>query len=270
MDTTLLDIILNSLKSPRFVVPVVTVLISGIIVKVSSNLIDKMINKNSNSIEIKRRNTIAALLENLIKYAIWIIAVIIIISSWGFDVSTFVAGLGIAGAVIGLAVQDAIKDIIMGCNIIMDNYYVIGDTISYKDFTGEVIELGLKNTKIKNVDGTVLVIANRNITEVKNLSQKKATVSVTIPTSYEEKEERVEKALREAIEEIDKLSLVTSKTEYLGIDVLNSSSVDYLIRARCKAGDQWELKRKILSIVKKSCDKNKIKIPYNQIEVHNG
>lgn len=270
MDETFLDIVLNSIKSPRFMVPVVTVFISGIIVKVSSNLIEKMINRNSNSIEIKRRNTIAALLENVLKYAIWIIALLIIISSWGFDVSTFVAGLGIAGAVIGLAVQDAIKDIIMGCNIIMDNYYVVGDTISYKEFTGDVIELGLKNTKIKNVDGTVLVVANRNITEVKNLSQKKATVSVTIPTSYDEKEERVEKVLKAAIEEIDALPAVTSKTEYLGINNLSSSSVDYLIRAHCKAGDQWALKRTILSIVKKSCDKNKIKIPYNQIEVHNG
>ena len=268
MGTTFLDIVLNAIRSPRFIVPVVTILVSGIIVKVSSNLIHKMMSKNVTSIEAKKRNTIAALIESVIKYIIWAIALLIIFSSWGFDVSSFVAGLGVAGVVAGLAIQDALKDIIMGCNIIMDNYYVVGDLISYNGFTGEVIELGLKNTKIKNVDGTVLVIANRNISEVQNLSQKKATVSVTVPTSYDEKEEKVEKVLKGAVLEIDKLPLVTSKTEYLGIDNLNSSSVDYLLRAHCKAGDQWELKRKILSIVKRECDKNKIKIPYNQIEVH--
>ena len=58
--------------------------------------------------------------------------------------------------------------------------------------------------------------------------------------------------------------------EYLGIDSLGDSSVNYLLRAYCKAGDQHELKRKILGLVKRELDKKNVKIPYPQIEVHNG
>ena len=63
----------------------------------------------------------------------------------------------------------------------MDNYFVVGDIVRYNDFTGEVIEFGLKNTKIKNVEGVVLVVANREISSVYNLSQKNPSVTISIP-----------------------------------------------------------------------------------------
>ena len=64
--------------------------------------------------------------------------------------------------------------------------------------------------------------------------------------------------------------MTTKETEYLGIDELGDSSVNYLLRAYCKAGDQYELKRKILGLVKSELDKKNVKIPYPQVEVHNG
>ena len=53
--------------------------------------------------------------------------------------------------------QDALKDIIMGCNIILDNYFVVGDIVTYNGFTGEVVEFGLKNTKISPITKIVFV-----------------------------------------------------------------------------------------------------------------
>ncbi len=266
----LFERLLEMVQSPKFYVPVITIGITILVINASSKLVNKLINRNSNNIEIKRRNTIVSLVENVVKYILIIFACLIILGTWGLDITGLVTGLGVAGVVGGLAIQDALKDIIMGCNIIMDNYFVVGDIITYNDFTGEVIEFGLKNTKIKNVDGTVKVVANRNISEVLNLSQKKSTVSIIVPTSYDESEEKVSKILIKICKMIDKWDVTTEETEYLGIDNLNASSVDYLIRAHCKAGARWDLKRQILALVKREFDKNKIKIPYNQIEVHNG
>lgn len=189
---------------------------------------------------------------------------------WGVDVSGIIAGLGIVGVVGGLAIQDALKDIIMGINIIMDNFFVVGDIITYNDFTGEVIEFGLKNTKIKNVEGTVLVVSNRNISEIQNISKKNASVVVTIPTSYKEKDSKVEKVLKRICETIDTWELSTEKTEYLGLDSLNTSSVDYIIRAHCTASNKHPLRRKILVEIKREFDKCNMQIPFTQIEVHNG
>ena len=240
------------------------------IIRISARVVKKLVNKDSKSIEVKKRNTIVALGENILKYFFIIVACLIILSVWGVDITSFVTGLGILGVVGGLAIQDALKDIIAGINIIMDNYFVVGDIVKLNDFTGEVIEFGLKNTKIKNVDGVVLVVSNREIASVYNLSQKSSSVAITVPVAYEEKEEKVAKILEGVCKQVDELKLTTKSTEYLGIDSLGDSSVNYLLRAYCKAGDQHELKRKILGLVKRELDKKNVKIPYPQIEVHNG
>jgi len=256
--------------SYKFYVPVLTICLTFLIIRISARVVKKLVNKDSKSIEVKKRNTIVALGENILKYFFIIVACLIILSVWGVDITSFVTGLGILGVVGGSAIQDALKDIIAGINIIMDNYFVVGDIVKLNDFTGEVIEFGLKNTKIKNVDGVVLVVSNREIASVYNLSQKSSSVAITVPVAYEEKEEKVAKILEGVCKQVDELKLTTKSTEYLGIDSLGDSSVNYLLRAYCKAGDQHELKRKILGLVKRELDKKNVKIPYPQIEVHNG
>lgn len=257
-------------SSYKFYVPVLTICVSFLIIRAAQRIVKKFINKDSKSIEVKRKNTIVALVENIIKYLIIIVAFLIVLSVWGLDVSGLITGLGVVGIVGGLAIQDALKDIIMGCNIIMDNYFVVGDVVRYNDFTGEVIEFGLKNTKIKNVDGIVLVVANREISSIYNLSQKSSSVAISVPVAYEEKEEKIAKILTKVCTLVDELDLTTKQTEYLGVDALRDSSVNYLMRAYCKAGDQYELKRKMLAIVKRELDNGRVKIPYPQVEVHNG
>ncbi len=257
-------------SSYKFYVPVLTICVSFLIIRAAQRIVKKFINKDSKSIEVKRKNTIVALVENIIKYLIIIVAFLIVLSVWGLDVSGLITGLGVVGIVGGLAIQDALKDIIMGCNIIMDNYFVVGDVVRYNDFTGEVIEFGLKNTKIKNVDGIVLVVANREISSIYNLSQKSSSVAISVPVAYEEKEEKIAKILTKVCTLVDELDLTTKQTEYLGVDALGDSSVNYLMRAYCKAGDQYELKRKMLAIVKRELDNGRVKIPYPQVEVHNG
>lgn len=266
----LIEALYKIVSSYKFYVPVLTICLAFLIIKTSKRVVKRLVNKDSKSIEIKRKNTIVALGENILKYFFIIIACLVILSVWGVDITSFVTGLGIIGVVGGLAVQDALKDIIAGVNIIMDNYFVVGDIVRYNDFTGEVIEFGLKNTKIKNVEGVVLVVANREISSVYNLSQKNPSVTISIPVAYEEKEEKVSKILIDVCKQVDELKLTTKETEYLGIDELGDSSVNYLLRAYCKAGDQYELKRKILGLVKSELDKKNVKIPYPQVEVHNG
>lgn len=268
--TNFFKLIYSLISSYKFYVPIITICVTFLIIRFSQKIVKKLINKNSKSIEVKRRNTIVVLIENLIKYVFIIIAVLLILSVWGLDVSALITGLGIVGIVGGLAIQDALKDIIMGCNIIMDNYFVIGDLVTYNGFTGEIIEFGLKNTKIKNADGTVFVVSNRNISEIQNLSQKNTTLLVSIPTAYEEKDEKIQRVLEDVCKEIDTWDMSTDKTEILGIDSLSSSSVDYVIKAYCNSTDRYTFKRKILGLVKSEFDKNEVKIPYQQLEVHNG
>lgn len=102
-----------------------------------------------------------------------LVSLLIILSFFGIDTKSLVASLGVVGVALGLALQDTLKDIIGGISLILENYLAVGDIITYNDFTGEVIELGLRTTRIKKASGEVMIIANRNIDTIINASQKK-------------------------------------------------------------------------------------------------
>ena len=242
-----------------------------VIYKIFKILVDKIISSGKNDLDRKKKRTVIELIKNIGKYALIVLAAIFVLDLYGIKVTSLIASLGVASAVGALALQDTLKDIISGASIIMDNYYIVGDYVKYKNFTGTVIQLGLRSTKIMDFDGQVYTIANRNIDEIINLSQKTASSLITVPTAYEEELEKVEKILNEVVEEIKTWETVDAeKTSYIGITELADSSVNYGIRYYCSPGKVWQYKRDALRLIKLKYDKNNIKIPYNQIEVHNG
>lgn len=244
------------------------ILIGIVVYHFGKVFIQKVITAGRDAYERKRRKTIVNLISNIFKYIVFVIIILAILSLYGVDTKALIASLGVVGAVLGLALQDAIKDFISGITIIMDNFFVVGDIVTLNNFTGEVIDMGLKTTKIKKVNGEVLVIANRNIDAVVNISQKPANVVIEIPTAYEANTEYVEKAIVKILGEIKKIEGIKNEPEYLGISALDESCVNYMISFLCLQEKQWQIKRDALRIIKNVYDKGKIKIPYKQIEVH--
>ena len=264
------DLFIKIITSKEFYVPVITICITYLITKAVSRLVKRFINSNAKEKKKKKRNTIFVLINSIVKYCLIILACIIILGSWGVNVTGFITGLGIAGVVGGLALQDALKDIIMGCNIILDNYFVVGDYVTINGFTGEVVEFGLKDTKIRDVNGVTLVISNREITNVINYSLKSFNLPINIDVAYEENHEKVLKILDKVIEELIAENKYVKKGSSAGINGLDESSIKYLLNITCNPKEQFLAKRQVLLKVKESFDKNKVKIPYKQIEVHNG
>lgn len=248
----------------------ITFFIVIVLLKIINSFIDKAIKRTKDDFDRKRRTTVFNLLRKILKYFLFIIGIITILDLYGINVTGLVTSLGVVSAVLALSLQDTLKDVISGAAIIIDNYYVVGDYIKYNNFTGQVIELGIRTTKIKNADGEVYTLANRNVNEVINLSQKRASTLITIPTAYEESTEKVEKVINEIIEEIRLWEGIIEKdTNYIGITELGESSVNYAIRFRCPLEKSWQYKRDALRLIKMKYDENNIKIPYNQLEVHN-
>lgn len=260
---------IDVLKKSVFIRSAFVVLIAIVLYSIIKVLIRCFVKTGKSTFERKRRNTIVKLLENIFKYIIFIVVILFILEAYGVDTKSLIAGIGVAGVVLGLALQDILKDLISGLSIMLDNYFVIGDIVEFDGFTGEVVEFGLKSTKIRNFSGETLSIANRNIDKIKNLSQKSSNVLIKVPTSYDEKEEKVKAILIEAIKEIVDNTDADDLSEYLGIDDFDSSSILYLVKIHCPQEKRWVVRRQALNIIKKYYDKNNIKIPYTQIEVHN-
>lgn len=258
--------LLEKILIPQVYLPIIYICIAILTNGIITRIVDKIFLKkqehlNRNSYNYKKAETFKVLLKNVIKYIIILFLILAVLSTYGIDVTSVLAGLGIAGVVLGLALQDLAKDIIAGFSIILENQYAVGDTISVSTFKGEVIFLGLKTTKIKNSEGQVKIIANHNITEVINYSMENSLAIVDIDINNEEKIEKVEKVLTELVEELNKtLPKLKGKVELLGIQQITSSAVRYRITAPTIATENNEVERKIRKAIKKKLEEEKIKI----------
>ena len=255
-----------------FVWPIIYILIGLIVYEVLKLIIKNTENRTfQNRHHQKRIQTISGLSINIIKYVIIIIVLIAILANFGVNVKSIIAGLGITAALIGLAFQDLAKDLIAGISIIMEDQYEIGDTIEVNGFLGEVVGLGLRTTRVRNFKGQTLIIANHTITEIinYNLADNNAVVSVAV--AYEEDLEKVEKVLEELSATLKKkYPKIKKNIQILGIDDLESSGVVYKVGLQTSTANYFNTQRILRKEIKLAFDKAKIKIPYQQVEVHNG
>lgn len=260
--------LIDFLFQEKIIAPILIFVVSIFLSKIAKSIVLKLINKGKEGFERKRRTTITELIHNVIKVFIYVIAVIMILNVYGIDTSGILASLGIAGVVLGFALQSTVEDFMSGIVIILDNYYMIGDIIRIGEFEGEVTDLTLKSTKIKTGTGETYIFANRNMNAVVNLSQRDYGIIIKVPTAYECSLEKVEKVLKEVVEDAKKMEGVKKESEYLGLDKFDSSSINYAIIIYCGATYRFKVRRAVLKMIKEAYDQEKIKIPYDQIEVH--
>ena len=129
-----------------------------------------------------RRQTYLALTLNFAWGLLALLALIFVLQIHGVNVSSLVAGLGIIGAIVGLALQDMLKDVIMGMNILTGEYFAVGDVVKYGEVTGEVVQFSLRATKLRELaTGNLVTVSNRNIFQVSQLSNE---LYLTVSTSY--------------------------------------------------------------------------------------
>lgn len=260
----ILKVILNIITKKEVYGVVVTLAIAYFVYKSATVILDEIINHGKNGYEKKKRRTVTNLFQNIIKYFILIVALLIILNIYGINVGAMVASLGIAATIIGLALQDTFKDIINGISIITENYFIVGDIVQYKTFTGEVKEFGLKSTKIKSSNGEIMVISNRNILEITNLSQSEQVVSIDLAITHEQKPKDIEKIITKnilpRIEQIENVNEGSAK--YLGINEIAATHYKYLIQFSCKREKHLQAKRDANGVILDELAKQNISTKY--------
>lgn len=251
--------------------PILIVIIAILMEKILRNIINKTFNpeKKHHKFDSRKVSTIRSLLCNITKYVVWIIAILSVLSVYGVNTAAIITGLGVVSLVIGLAFQDMLKDILVGVSILFENWYAVGDLVKIGDFEGTVIALGLKTTRVQAFTGEIKIISNRNITELTNYSMDKTLAVVDLSVSYESKIDKVEKIILVAAASIkDKIPNIVGDINLLGIERLDDSAVVFRIVAKCKPTKHYEVQRQLKKEFKNVLDKNGIKIPYPQVEVH--
>ena len=249
----------------KLIESILVIAIAFIIYQVVDIVIQKSFG-NRKEIANKKIKTYVRLIRSIIKYVMIILTVLIILQINGINVSSMVAGLGIVGIILGFAIQDALKDIIKGFDIISDSYYKVGDVIKFKDVTGKVLSIGIKTTKLEDVNTfNIVSISNRNIEQVEVVSN---LINIDVPLPYELNIEGAEKVLNQMVQSIKKLNKVNN-AEYRGVNNLADSSIKYQIKVYTDPTNKVQIRRDSLREILLVLEDNNIAVPYNQLDIHN-
>ncbi len=213
----------------------------------------------------KKSNTYFKLFKSLNRYLYALIVIFIVLKINGVNISSMLAGVGILGILFGLAIQDAVKDIIRGIDIVADSYYQVGDIIRVGEYTGRVLAIGIKTTQIEDIyEFNKVSIANRNIEKVEILSH---MINIDIPLPYELEYKKAEDLIEYISKEIMNNKKV-EKVEYRGVNELAESSIKYHIKVYSAPIDKIQVRRDALTCIVKCLEEKNIHVPYNQLDIH--
>lgn len=211
-----------------------------------------------------KKEHLARSISTTVKYILAVLAVLTVLQINGINVSSMVAGLGLASAVVGLALQDLLKDAIMGMHIVTDHFYAVGDVVSYNGIEGVVVDFTAKTTKLRCLDdNSILSICNRNISEIRKLSNFSI---LDVPLSYQEDAHRVRQVLEELCIRIRQVEDVEDCL-YKGAGSFGDSAVIYKIFLYCPPEKKYALRRAALQILQEGLQEAGLSIPYNRLDV---
>ena len=236
-------------------------------------LIDKVLLLLVSLLKIKtlRGTTIANLVNSTIKYLVFLIAVFLILSAWGVQTPTLLAGAGIIGLAISFGAQSLIEDIFSGLFIIFEKQFSVGDIIQIGDFRGVVKEISLRVTKFEDVNGDIKIINNSDIRGAINTTASLSKSSCEISINYSEDLEKVERIIHENLSDIKtKIPKIVEGPYYLGVQSLADSSVVLKLMALVNESDRFSVSRQLNREMKLLFDRNNIGIPFPQLVVHEG
>src|SRR5574343_144223 len=146
-------------KETTFVVIVIAIVL--FLIKFCIGLIEEYLEEYTKQSESKYDDQLIPLLKSLVKIIFFIVAILVILSNFGYNVTALLAGLGIGGIAIAFAAKDILENLISGVTIFVEKPFKMGDVLKTSEGTGTVEEIGIRSTKIRTFDNTVVVIPNR-------------------------------------------------------------------------------------------------------------
>ncbi len=247
--------------SNKYIYLLLTIIMGLILYSILGKLVNKILLLRTKRFKIDKRKskTLQVLFNNILKYIIFIIVLITLLGFLGVDSTALIASVGVFSLVIGLALQDVLKDLLAGIFILFEDQYAVGDVVEVTGFRGEIISLGLRSTKIRSFLGETKIIANRNISEVINYSLHDSLAIIDINVAYDTDLELADKVFNNLTTKLSKkITNLSGDFEFWGIQNLGYY-ITYRMAVKTKPLEHFEVKRKALKEIKKELDNNNIK-----------
>ena len=212
--------------------------------------------------------TVANFTSKILKYVIYIGAGLLILAVFGINPSSLIAGLGIGSAVVALAAQDFVKNLISGFSIMSDKPFLVGDWIAVGLNEGEVVEISFRCTKIKTSDNSIVTIQNstfttNNVINWSRMTQRRYALNIKLP--LETNSDKIEKIVNRIKFILDNNKDVVEGTAEVFFNTIELDGVNitiYMYTEIIGYNDYLAFRQKVNEDIMKILEAEKVSIAY--------
>jgi small conductance mechanosensitive channel len=256
-------------NGPRWLFKIIVFLLILVAFKFLAGIAKRVVRR---AVTTWRINLSQLLQEQIVSFAgkvVMFLGILVALSQLGIQLAPLLAGLGIAGFIVGFALQDTLSNFASGMMILVYRPYDVGDAVEAGGVMGTVKAMNLVSTTIATWDNQKLVVPNSKIwgDVIRNITaEPNRRVDMTFGIAYADDVDQAEKVLADIVA---KHELVLAEPEpVIRLHTLGESSVDFVVRPWARTSDYWAVYWDITRAVKKRFDEEGISIPFPQRDVH--
>ncbi|MGI9263038.1 MAG: mechanosensitive ion channel family protein [Woeseiaceae bacterium] len=260
---------LTAKEGPRLIFRLLLVALIVFVFFQLSKLVQKGVEKAMSSSRNRMSYLLRRMITSSVRNIIMIFGILIGISQLGISLAPLLAGLGIAGFIIGFALQDSLSNFASGIMILMYRPFDVGDVVDAAGVRGRVSSMSLVNTSFMTLDNQRLVVPNNMIWQsvITNVTaQRTRRVDLVFGISYSDDIEKAERVLLDIIDKHE--ACLDDPAPVVAVHELGESSVNFIVRPWVKTTDYWESYWDLTKQVKLRFDAEGISIPFPQRDVH--
>ena len=208
-------------------------------------------------------DTLFTFFGNLARYAVLVLALVVVMNTFGVQTTSLVAAIGAAGLAIGLALQGTLSNLAAGVMIILFRPIKLGDFVSVSGVSGTVKDISLNTTELATVDNVQVIVPNAQVwgSVINNYSVYDTRRAEWIfGVSYGANLAMAEKVIRDTI--LSDPRALKDPAPFCQVNNLGDSSVDFLVRVWCKSSDKFSFEADMKRQVKEALDAAGIDIPF--------
>lgn len=257
----------------------IIIVIAFILEKISCRIISKTVRVTVRSnhfstkeAERQRENTLTRIFNWTARILILVIGTLMVMQEIGIAIGPVLASVGIVGLALGFGGQYLIRDIISGLFIILENQYRIGDVVDFDGTDGSVINITLRMTTLKNMDGNIHHVPHGEIKKVTNMTKDFSKINLNIRVSYESD-------LQQVIDVINTVGLLMTQDPewkdklisppvFLRVDDFLDYAIVVKVVGDTQPFQQWNITGELRKRIKIAFDEAGIVMPYPQRVIH--
>lgn len=213
-------------------------------------------------VRVQQVRSVASVVTSISVFVIFFIAALEVLSLLGLNLGPMLASAGIAGLAIGFGAQTLVHDFINGFFILLENQYDIGDIVRIAGVKGTVERMSLRQTVLRDEDGTLHIVPNSTIQIVSNTTRDWSQVALRVTVAYSEPSEKIVKLLYEVGEQVQHdpafAGDVVSDIQVPGIDRVGNGEAEYLVLVKTRPNKQYGVSRELRRKIKECFEKNNV------------